>query len=86
MIQGSHLVAKHILLRLCFAVYEDGKVCISILHPPGEDRFNEHVSVVLFLTQSWESYSSSYLASYHVAAVLQLRFCIQSVLPTVYSI
>ena len=25
-------------------VYNDGKVCISILHPPGEDRFNEHVS------------------------------------------
>ncbi len=22
-------------------VYEDGKVCISILHPPGEDRYNE---------------------------------------------
>jgi ubiquitin-conjugating enzyme E2 G1 len=23
-------------------VYDDGKVCISILHPPGEDRFNEN--------------------------------------------
>eukprot|EP00614_Pseudopedinella_elastica_P008684 CAMPEP_0172604406 /NCGR_PEP_ID=MMETSP1068-20121228/24651_1 /TAXON_ID=35684 /ORGANISM="Pseudopedinella elastica, Strain CCMP716" /LENGTH=172 /DNA_ID=CAMNT_0013406457 /DNA_START=102 /DNA_END=620 /DNA_ORIENTATION=+ len=22
-------------------VYEDGKVCISILHPPGEDAFNQ---------------------------------------------
>ncbi|CAM9269391.1 unnamed protein product [Ectocarpus fasciculatus] len=22
-------------------VYPDGKVCISILHPPGEDKFNE---------------------------------------------
>lgn len=22
-------------------IYTDGKVCISILHPPGEDRFNE---------------------------------------------
>ena len=22
-------------------IHEDGKVCISILHPPGEDRFNE---------------------------------------------
>lgn len=22
-------------------VYEDGKVCISILHPPGEDQFNQ---------------------------------------------
>ncbi|KAG5192503.1 ubiquitin-conjugating enzyme/RWD-like protein [Tribonema minus] len=22
-------------------VYEDGRVCISILHPPGEDRFND---------------------------------------------
>ncbi|CAM9167357.1 unnamed protein product [Phaeothamnion confervicola] len=22
-------------------VYEDGRVCISILHPPGEDKFNE---------------------------------------------
>ena len=21
-------------------IYEDGKVCISILHPPGEDKFN----------------------------------------------
>jgi len=25
-------------------VYEDGIVCISILHPPGEDRYNEHES------------------------------------------
>lgn len=24
-------------------VYPDGKVCISILHPPGEDKFNEQV-------------------------------------------
>ena len=31
-------------------VYEDGKVCISILHPPGEDRFNELVSKALILT------------------------------------
>ena len=23
-----------------FAVYPDGKVCISILHPPGTDQFN----------------------------------------------
>ncbi len=23
------------------SVYEDGRVCISILHPPGEDKFNE---------------------------------------------
>ena len=22
-------------------IYEDGKVCISILHPPGTDKFNE---------------------------------------------
>ncbi|CAN0543453.1 unnamed protein product, partial [Laminaria digitata] len=22
-------------------VYPDGRVCISILHPPGEDKFNE---------------------------------------------
>eukprot|EP01033_Poteriospumella_lacustris_P008784 gene8786-6320_t len=22
-------------------VYEDGRVCISILHPPGEDQFNQ---------------------------------------------
>mmetsp|Transcript_40144 Transcript_40144/g.29616 ORF Transcript_40144/g.29616 Transcript_40144/m.29616 type:complete len:168 (+) Transcript_40144:93-596(+) len=22
-------------------VYDDGRVCISILHPPGEDRFNQ---------------------------------------------
>ena len=25
------------------AVYPDGRVCISILHPPGEDKFNEQV-------------------------------------------
>lgn len=25
-------------------VYEDGKVCISILHPPGEDEFNQQES------------------------------------------
>ena len=24
-------------------IYEDGRVCISILHPPGHDRFNELV-------------------------------------------
>mmetsp|Transcript_22867 Transcript_22867/g.38148 ORF Transcript_22867/g.38148 Transcript_22867/m.38148 type:complete len:169 (+) Transcript_22867:170-676(+) len=30
-------------------VYEDGKVCISILHPPGEDAFNEHESA----TERW---------------------------------
>lgn len=31
---------------VCFgpAVYPDGKVCISILHAPGEDRFNEQES------------------------------------------
>ena len=26
------------------SVYEDGRVCISILHPPGEDRFNSQES------------------------------------------
>ena len=26
------------------SVYPDGKVCISILHPPGEDKFNEFES------------------------------------------
>ena len=25
-------------------IYPDGKVCISILHPPGEDKFNEFES------------------------------------------
>ena len=35
---------------ICFTfwihiVYEDGKVCISILHPPGEDKYNEQVSL-----------------------------------------
>lgn len=25
-------------------IYEDGRVCISILHPPGVDRFNEQES------------------------------------------
>lgn len=36
-----------IIILTCFIcmyiVYENGKVCISILHPPGEDRFNELV-------------------------------------------
>eukprot|EP01031_Cornospumella_fuschlensis_P028936 gene28936-34924_t len=27
-------------------VYEDGTVCISILHPPGEDRYNQQESAV----------------------------------------
>jgi ubiquitin-protein ligase len=27
-----------------FSVYPDGKVCISILHPPGEDVHNELVT------------------------------------------
>ena len=26
------------------AVYPDGRVCISILHPPGTDQFNEQES------------------------------------------
>jgi len=25
---------------LCLPVYDDGKVCISILHPPGEDEMS----------------------------------------------
>jgi ubiquitin-conjugating enzyme E2 G1 len=29
-------------------IYPDGKVCISILHPPGVDQFNEQVNL-LFL-------------------------------------
>lgn len=33
-------------------MYENGKVCISILHPPGEDAFNELVSSILYLTLS----------------------------------
>lgn len=28
-------------------VYPDGRVCISILHPPGEDKFNEQVMIVV---------------------------------------
>lgn len=27
-------------------VYQDGRVCISILHPPGEDEFNQQESAV----------------------------------------
>lgn len=49
--EGSTLSHVNILRFLSFfvsllsnTVYEDGKVCISILHPPGEDRFNERVS------------------------------------------
>lgn len=30
--------------RVGSTVYPDGKVCISILHAPGEDRFNEQES------------------------------------------
>lgn len=33
------------LYMMSILVYENGKVCISILHPPGEDRFNELVSL-----------------------------------------
>jgi ubiquitin-conjugating enzyme E2 G1 len=36
-----HACAAMWVTGACRAVYEDGKVCISILHPPGEDRFNE---------------------------------------------
>ena len=36
----------------CCAVYPDGKVCISILHPPGEDKFNEMVRTVAALGHS----------------------------------
>lgn len=35
-------------MKLFFVVYEDGKVCISILHEPGEDRYNELVSQIVF--------------------------------------
>lgn len=31
------------IIILFHAVYEDGRVCISILHPPGEDQFNQQV-------------------------------------------
>lgn len=27
-------------------VHTDGKVCISILHPPGEDKYNEQVNIL----------------------------------------
>lgn len=33
-------ISIHTLITIC-TVYEDGKVCISILHPPGTDVFNE---------------------------------------------
>lgn len=42
----GHWVTWH-LISICLlwtAVYPDGKVCISILHAPGEDRFNEQES------------------------------------------
>jgi hypothetical protein len=43
------------------SVYPDGKVCISILHPPGEDQFNELVEQDLLLpsSSSLNSLSSS---------------------------
>jgi len=37
-------VVRNSMIFYCFRsflVYEDGRVCISILHPPGEDEFNE---------------------------------------------
>jgi ubiquitin-conjugating enzyme E2 G1 len=34
-------LARNACLLTRAAVYTDGKVCISILHPPGEDKFNE---------------------------------------------
>ena len=40
---------KYLILMTWFEVYEDGKVCISILHPPGEDEFNEFVSYTVVL-------------------------------------
>ena len=27
-------------------VYEDGKVCISILHPPGDDQYNQQETAI----------------------------------------
>ena len=35
---GTHALAPHPPPSL--SVYPDGRVCISILHPPGTDRFN----------------------------------------------
>lgn len=35
-----------IIIILISVVYEDGKVCISILHPPGEDQFNQQESAI----------------------------------------
>jgi hypothetical protein len=32
-----NLIFFNLFLRFCFEVYPDGRVCISILHPPGED-------------------------------------------------
>lgn len=46
-------------------MYEDGKVCISILHPPGEDRFNEHVRLPSYIVYPHPAVSLSPQPSYH---------------------
>ena len=33
----NNIVVKHSTYNLCLSVYPDGRVCISILHAPGDD-------------------------------------------------
>lgn len=49
---------------LSISVHTDGKVCISILHPPGEDAFNELVSIIHIF------YNSDYISNYMCRKVL----------------
>ena len=48
------------------AVFDDGRVCISILHPPGTDKFNELVSHLM----RWSAYSLSLLVHRIVYQIL----------------
>lgn len=46
---GKNHVFDILAINVCCSVYESGKVCISILHPPGEDTF-QYVSNI---PQTW---------------------------------
>jgi ubiquitin-conjugating enzyme E2 G1 len=50
MVLSFFSICIHVVIAVL--VYDSGIVCISILHPPGEDKFNERV-IVQFFFQLW---------------------------------
>lgn len=66
---NSTILTKTIFFyRIIRAVFDDGRVCISILHPPGTDKFNELVSNLLILYES-DNFMMNFIIIIIIAAV-----------------